>query len=337
VPQLLIGCGYGALFAAAFGLAFRTPARRRVAKHWPALAGGLVWWLIGVAPLALIVVGWNDWRTTLPGLWLGLALIGFLGLVRPWLAAGFVLVRVAALLACPLAPTTVAFHLPRTTSTIAFSLVARQQRAVESTRLRLAESYPRLPRGAVIGYWSRFPMIEIAFYGQMAPRVWYGDSTLTWRWLWDPGKLAQRVDAAVSYNVDTADPAVVIAPAALDRARAAIGAYDGGHYALADQLAQAAVAAQPVNARELDIWSARTRARAAYELGDLPRADSLNALDHSLAGETPYSAGLGALIALRVGNRALAQEAAQRALSLEPGNAFARQVAAIVQAAGAGQ
>jgi hypothetical protein len=314
-------------------LALRKPAARRLARHWPALAGSLVWWLAGVAPLALIVVGWNDWRTTLPGLWLGLALVGFLGLVEPWLAAGFVALRVAALLACPLAPSTVAFHLPKTTSTIAFALVARQQRVVESTRQRLAESYPRLPRGAAIGYWSRFPMIEIAFYGQMAPRVWYADSTLTWRWLWEPGRIHGRVDAAVSYNVDTADPAVVIAPAALARAREAIAAYDAGHYELASQLAQASTRAQPVDARELDIWVARTGARAAYQLGDLARADSLNGVDQSLAGETPHSLGMSALLALRLGNLPLAQQMIARALQLEPDNAFARRVAALVETA----
>src|SRR5262249_49917808 len=50
------------------------------------LWGALAWWLVGTAPLAFLLPDWNSWRTTLPGLWLGLPILGFLGLARPGLA-----------------------------------------------------------------------------------------------------------------------------------------------------------------------------------------------------------------------------------------------------------
>src|SRR5262249_34677239 len=112
-PRAMLLAAYGLIAAGAIALVlFRREPGRRGVKAGAPLVGGALWWVAGIAPLALVVVGWNNWRSTLPGVWLGLSVIGFLGLVQPWLAAAFVLVRAIALLACPVAPYQVTYDLP---------------------------------------------------------------------------------------------------------------------------------------------------------------------------------------------------------------------------------
>lgn len=318
---------YGLITAAAVVLAFRKSAARRLHRASGPLLGGVLWWILGVAPLALIVAGWNDWRTTLPGLWLGLSIIGFLGLVHPWFAGGFVLVRVIALLACPVAKPEVTYDAPTTTSTIAYRIVARQQRVVESTRRRLVERYPRLPPGATIGYWNRVSMVEIAFYEQQAPRVWYDDSTLTWRWLWARGVLEADVDAAIGFNVGTRDPAVIFDPRALKLAQLATRAYADSGLPQGDSLAAEALGNQPEPFKGLSLWVAQLQAKSALYQGQLDRADSINRIAVARWGETAESYALSAALALQAGDRTLAARYVQLGLALDPSNQFVRSLA----------
>jgi len=70
----------------------------------------------------------------------------------------------------------------------------------------------------------------------------------------------------------------------------------------------------------------RQRARAALNLQQWARADSLNELDYRLAGGTASYFATAAALAFERGHVTLAQALARRALAIEPDHALARYV-----------
>jgi hypothetical protein len=278
-----------------------------------------------------VVPPWNAWRTTLPALGLGVAGITAAGALHPALAVGFAAVRGAGLLLAPPAPALVGTEPPPATSQISFTRLARLQRVVAATEEALLARYPTLPSGADVRYWALPRMTELGFLGATAPRVWYGDSTLTWQGFGGDRGFARRPpDALVQYSPDHPVPelAVVIEPAAFRLYAGARQAFVSGRSRLADSLFTLAFRAQPRPAPLYAANVARDHARLAFNAGDFAAADSLNELDLRNGGESPYHAALAAHLAYTRGDQAAAVRWLRACLSLDPDHAEGRQLAA---------
>ena len=242
-------------------------ARRRLMNATPALAGALVWFVVGVVPFAGLLPDWNGWHAALPGLGLGFAALGALGSGRTWLAVAIAAVRLVALLALP-GPRDVTGVPPATASLLSFERVTRLQRVVGSTHEALTSRFATLPTGAEVRYWSVPLLSEVGYSEARALRVWYGDSTLHWRKFGGEAGLEQRVDALIDYNLPSASPAVVIEPIAIARMRDASRAMRAGRLAEADSLLLAALEAQPRIALPFEGAVLRVRASIAAARGD---------------------------------------------------------------------
>jgi hypothetical protein len=313
---------YAALALLALGLAIADRrVRSRLARHRAGLAVAAVWFALGVAPLALLLPDWESWRTSLAALWLGAAVVCGLALVRGWLAWGWTAVRLAALLLAAPAPGLVAQVAPPATSGISLAHVVRWQRIADSTHRALLARYPTLPRGARIDYWTRLPMSEVALAVPKAFRVWYADSTIRWGWYWQGGVEQQRPGAMVAYDTDSARPAVVIEPRAVelwDQAEAEMAARN---LPRTDSLLAEAYRVQSVRpSGEFASWVLANRARLAYARRDFRTAESFNEESFREAGATPEYLVTGAMLALAKKDRALARDLLARALEIEPTN-----------------
>ena len=246
-------------------------ARGRLAKAAPALAGAAAWFIVGVIPFAGLLPDWNGWHAALPGIGLGFATLGLLGSGRTWLAAAFAVVRLVALVALPV-PRDVTGAPPVTASLLSFERVSRLQRVVNSTHEALNSRFPTLPSGAAIRYWSVPLLSEVGYSDSRALRVWYGDSTLSWRTFGGEAGLEQTVDALVDFNVPSPAPAVVIEPAAIALIRAGNTAMRAGRLVEADSLFASALEAQPRIALPFETALLRVRAAIAVERGDTTAA-----------------------------------------------------------------
>lgn len=321
---------YGAVAATALVLASERAARARLARRAPLVLGGLLWFIAGSLPLAA-VPPWNAWRTALPALGLGVAGTAAAAALHPALAVGFAAVRGAGLLLAAPAPALVATEAPPATSQISFTRLVRLQRTVAATEEALLVRHPVLPRGADVRYWALPRMVELAFLGETAPRVWYADSLLGWQGFGgDRGFERRPPDAIVQFSPDrsVAELAVVIEPDAYRYYAAARWAFVAEENAIADSLFTLAYRAQPRPAPFFFANVARDQARLAYNRGDFPAADSLNALDLAFAGESPYHAALAAHLAFVRGDRATAARWLAASLALDPQHAEARELAA---------
>ena len=320
--HVVIALGYAAvLFVALAILARDRPPGAKTAAT--AIAAGVAWLAVGALPLAFLAQ-WNAWRSAFPALWLGFLVIGLPGIARPWLAYATLGLRTLALVLAPTAAALVTLEPPPSFSGMSFVRVARLQRTAERTRVALLAHDRTLPKGATISYWSRLAVTEIALVPPKAPRVWYGDSTITWQWLWRPGGLDQRNDVVLSFDPEVPRPAVVIEPTTLERARAAIAATERGEARAADSLLVAALEAQsPHPSGQLTLWVVRNRARIAYQAGAFDQAERMNQVSFEMVGPTPEYFGLASLLALRKGQFAVARELAHKALLLEAGNPLA--------------
>ena len=140
-----------------------------------AIGGSMAWFLLGTLPLAL-VSDWNGWRTSLTGLWLGIAVFGLLWSARPWLVGAFFVLRLVALLSAPSAPPAEGGTLPETTSRFGFVRLVRLQQYVEALHTALRQDPP--PSGAIV-YLSHAPEnFAFATAGDRALRVWFRDPRL---------------------------------------------------------------------------------------------------------------------------------------------------------------
>jgi hypothetical protein len=323
--MIVIGYGLVVLVTIALFVGDRPPQAKRAA---PAIAGAVLWLALGALPLALLAQ-WDSWRSPFPALWLGLVVIGLPGLARPWLAYSVLGLRTLALVLAPTASALVTLEPPPSASGMSFVRVARLQRTAETTRATLLAHDPTLPQGAVVAYWSRLAVTEIALVAPKAPRVWYGDSTITWQWLWRPGGLDQRSDVVLSFDPQTPQPAVVIEPRTMALVRAATSAADSGRARVSDSLLVAAVQAQSAHpSGQLAVWVLRNRARIAYQAGSYDFAERMNQAGFDMIGPSPEYFGMAALIAVKKGLPQVARHMALQALALEPDNPMARRAQA---------
>ncbi len=329
VDRIILLSSYGVLILAALVAAAEAGARARLRRQAPLLLGGLIWFVAGSLP-QVVVPPWNSWRTTLPALGLGVAATSAAGALHPGLAVGLAASRGLGLLLAEPAPTVVATEPPSSASQISFTRLARLQRTVRATERALLGRHAELPPGADVRYWAMPRMTELAFLGQAAPRVWYGDSTLTWLGFGgDQGFRRRPPDAIVQFSPDRRDSelAVVIEPEAFRFYAGARIAFNNEQDRLADSLFTRAARAQPRLAPEYLACVARDQARLAYNQGELARADSLNQLDLRYGGETPYHAALAAHIAYQRGDRGAARRWLRVCLSLDPNHPEGRQLA----------
>jgi tetratricopeptide (TPR) repeat protein len=237
-------------------------------------------------------------------------------------------VRLVALLLMPAASITVPAVIEAESTPLSYLHVTRLQRTAESARRVLVAGRPTLPPGTDVRYWSLPTQTQIAFAGPRAVRTWYGDSTLTWSFWQRTGEVerARAGTPILGFNVEVADPAVLMQPAAVVAYEEGMAAWTAGNLARAEaRLEEAGRAQAPVHgnfANEI----VRLLARLAYIRGDSARADSLAEIDRAYAGESPAYLGMKALVALQKGDAAGAREFAERALRLRPDDADARRV-----------
>jgi hypothetical protein len=287
----------------------------------PALFAGAAWFVIGILPLAFAAALWTPRHTSLPALGLGLFLGGAAACAAPELALAATILRLVALLLAPTVPPVVPMTLSAQTTPMSFLHVARLQRTADSARRALAAAHPTLPRGATVRYWSLPRETQIAFAGSKAVQVWYRDSTLTWGF-WDryePGK-DRSGDPILGFNLNVADPAVVMRPDAVVRYQDALNAWTAGDLAPAEQAFFDAIARQHPPVGNFTVETARLLARIAYTRGQYERADSLNRVDFRMSGATATYFGMEGLLAMAAGDSARALSAAQRCLALRPGD-----------------
>jgi hypothetical protein len=229
-----------------------------------------------------------------------------------------VALRLVALLLAHPAPGTVTVRPPRTASSFSLARLARLQRIVESTRRELAARAPALPRGAVVRYTEVPLLAEVAFNHDNALRVWYHDSTLSWRSVGATRDLRERADALIEFEHDDPWPATWIEPEAFRLYRQAFAASTAGQAVVADSLFAAAEIALGGRARAFRAALIRGRAWLAWYRGDYATAERLTGLLPALEGEAAnYWALMGWLAAVR-GDRAAAEDALRRCLAQDP-------------------
>ncbi len=306
----------------------RREARARLASRAPLLLGGAAWFALSIAPLACAAELWTPRHTALPGLGLGLALVGAIACASPRLAVAFTAVRLVALLLAPTAPPVVTATLPERTRPLSFLHVTRMQRTVDSARRALRAAHPVLPHGARIGWWSLPHQTAIGFAGAAALHTWYDDATLEWKF-WDRFALERPVpDAVLGFDVDVADPARLMQPAAIAALEHGLAIGEAGDLAGADHALVTALEAQRPSINAFTVEIVRLRARLAFRVGAVARADSLNQADRAIAGESASYYGLAALLAVQAGRLNEAQVSARRALALRADDAEAREALA---------
>jgi hypothetical protein len=167
--------------------------------------------------------------------------------------------------------------------------------------------------------------MEVALAPPKALRVWYGDSTLAWRWYWEPDG-ATPADQVLIYDPEVASPAAVLEPEALRRAKEAGQRLAAGDLPGADSLFADAYRAQEARPTAgFTAWISDQRARIAYSLGAFDIAGRMNEMSLRSGGATADYLAMLALLAVEERQWALAQEAARRALALEPAHAEARR------------
>ncbi|HYM80342.1 MAG TPA: hypothetical protein VEY91_02900 [Candidatus Limnocylindria bacterium] len=318
---------YGVLVVAAVVLLSRRAARARLVAREPVLLGGIAWFVLASAPLALLLPDWNAWRASLPALGLGVALTGLMGLASPWLAGAWVVLRLVTLGLTTPAPVTVSGTPPATPSHISFVRLVRLQHAVDGTREALTQRFPSLPRGADVRFWGMPQLCEVGFQGARAVRVWYGDSTITWNKFGGMEGMERTIDALVEFETKGARVAMVVEPRALELLRQGMRSFMAQDLASADSLFDLAGRTQPAGSNQFFGTVAINRSAVAYNRGDFARADSLNRLGAELGNPSPAHHMMVARLAMQAGDRTKAVAAVRSALMLNPNDVEGRRLA----------
>ena len=320
---LTVVLGTLALIAIAVVLIVRGHRVRATAK---AVGPAALWFAVGIIPLAVLLPDWNAWRAFVPTVGLGFALTALLGAGSSWLAAGFMVLRLVALLNSMAAPAVVWPGPPPTASHMSFPRIARLQRIVESTRREMERVHPRLEPGSSVRYWSLPRMAEVGYMESRALRVWYRDTTLAWaRFGGNPG-LKTRVDALVEFSKGEPFPAYVIEPDALRLYLAGSAAMMENRYVTGESLMVASGLAHHRNGSFRGVL-ARNRAFMAYNQKRYGLADSLALISARINDDDPEAWAMAAATAYAAGDSARAAVAVRRALTIDPQNAFGLRVA----------
>jgi hypothetical protein len=329
---------YGLLFAvAAFYYFTETGARLRLRRASPWLVGAAGWFLLGVAPLALLFPDWSSWRIGVACLGLAFVSLGLLALARPWLVGAFIVVQAVALVGALPAPNRIIKNTPYTTSRIGFVRLVRLQRVVDGARRALFTAYPTLKKGADVAYWSRVAMTEVGFEREKAIRVWYGDSTITWRWLWEGVHPQLDPDVAMTFEAGGTRPTVVLSAQTMDLVRKATDAFIHKRFPEADSLLVLIEPSQDPTSIELTAWVLLRRSHVAYNTGQYERADSLNELLGKITSEGANYCGMRAALMLQRHNTQECQFWLDQCLAKDPNNEVGKIVLSSLQAYEASQ
>lgn len=229
------------LVAAAAVVAIRPAPRRRLAAARGWATWGAAWFAAAAVLLAPLHPEWYAYRAAFGALGVSIAAVALLGAASPWLAAGFVALRLATVAVAPPPPPRVdaapvasgaAFDVPR---------LARLQRFVSEVREALRRRHPTLPRGARVVQHHLPQMSEYAFAGSRALQVWYRDPTLAWmRFEEFRARPGLGVAAIVEYQPDRAPQVAVVEPEAMRALIAGLDAVRGARWREAlDHLARA--------------------------------------------------------------------------------------------------
>jgi hypothetical protein len=310
--------GYGVLGVATALLVLRRAARRAMARAIPVIGVALLWFVLGVTPLAALLPDWNAWRASLPALGLGVAITVLLASAHPALAGAFVALRLAALLAAPVVPTFVAKQPPRTVSDFSLPRLVRLQRIVDAAGRALRARHDSLPAHGVVRYWQVPRIAEVAFHGSDAVRVWYADSTLQWASFGGLAGIREPRVAVVEFDPPRSPLASAIDLDAVQLFTQAVEASLAQRFGEADSLYLVAGRKQTPLSGPFHASVARNRALIALAMGELGRADSLNRVDLELAGESASTWTMEAALALARGNADEGRRALAYALRFDP-------------------
>ena len=272
LPPMVIG--YVAIGVGAAVSLARRATRERVRARWAPLAAAGAWFVIGSLPLAVLLPDWNSWRGSVPGLGFAFLVTGTLALLSSELALAFTAVRLVALLLAASPDPLVNRDAPKTATDMSFIRIARLQRIVNDTRRALETRHPTLERGADVRYWWAPTMAEVGFLGPNAVRVWYADSTVTWRGYGGRPGVA-GVDAVIEYDLHRQWKVVAIEPEALRLMADAQAALEAGRLDQVDSLVAAGVAAQKISAPEYEAAGLLMRASSALTKREVALSDSL--------------------------------------------------------------
>jgi len=329
---------YVLLFAlAGFFYVTDRAARRRLRQSWVWLAGAGLWFVLGVVPLALLLNEWSSWRIGVACLGLAFLGIGLLGLARPWLVVGFIAVQAVALVVALPAPNRIIKDTPQMTSRIGFVQLVRLQRVIDGARRAIFASYPTLKKGADVAYWSRVAMTEVGFEREKAIRVWYGDSTITWRWLWSGAHPQLYSDVALTFEAAGTRPTVVLSPETMDLVRKATDTFIHRQFREADSLLILVDQSQNFRSIELTAWVLLRRSHVAYNTAKYSRADSLNEILGSLTNQSANYCAMRAALMLQAHNLEECRFWLQQCVAKDPNNEVAKIVMTSLQAYEASQ
>jgi hypothetical protein len=322
-PPVLVAYGLVAIWAA-FAFA-RRAARERVQARWAPLAAAGAWFLVGSLPLAVLLPDWNSWRGSVPGLGFAFFATGLLALASSEIALGFTAVRLVALLLAASPDPLVNRDAPKTATDMSFIRIARLQHIVGDTHRALVGRHPTLERGADIRYWWAPTMAEVGFLGPDAVRVWYADSTVTWRGYGGrPG--APGVDAVIEYDLHRQWKVVAIEPEALRLMAEGQFALEAGRFDQVDSLIGAGVVAQKTGAPEFEGAGLLIRASAALARHEVTLADSLCERYVALVGPRSRYYGMKAACFLYAGRLDDAAREVHMCLALDPKDEVGTQV-----------
>jgi len=323
---VLVGA-YLLLFALAGFIYLRgREARKRVRAAWPWLLGAAAWFVMGVTPLALLFPDWSSWRIGVACLGFAFLSVGLLALARPWLVVGFVALQAVALVVAIPAPNRIIKNTPETTSRMGFFRLVRLQRVVDGARRALFADYPTLKKGADVAYWSRVAMTEVGFEREKAIRVWYGDSTIGWRWLWEGQPPRLNPDVSMTFEAAGTHPSVILPPRTMDLVRKATDTFTHHQFPEADSLLILLDQAQEPRSVELTAWVLLRRSHVAYNTGKYERADSLNEELGEITNEGANYCGMRAALMLQKHNVEECRYWLQQCLAKDPNNEVGRLV-----------
>jgi hypothetical protein len=276
--------GVVSCLSAAIAVVFVSRERRQLTVAMlPWVAWGMVFWVLGSAPLAPYFPEWATYRSVVPALGIGIASAALLAAAWPSVLLTFAGVHLAGVLMAPGAPPLIDAQWSNHGAAFDFPRLTQVQRFTKGVRVALAGRRPALPAGAVIvrHAWPR--ATDYAMAHDQAFAVWYRDTTMhvvSFESLQrDPG---QRADAIVEFQPHREPQLTLVDPAAMRTLLGAVGAlrrgdYDAGVAALrgipatdtASALFQATVqsklaAAYDARGRSGDADSCEAAAKRAY-------------------------------------------------------------------------
>jgi hypothetical protein len=285
-----------------------------------------VWFAAGVLPLAVLLPQWDAWRAWIPTLGFAFVTTALLGLASPWLAGGWIVVKIIALMLSPAAPVWVSAAAPQEASHESFPQITRLQRVVAGTRQTLLARCPRLPPRSIVAYFEIPRLAEYAFQGASALRVWYRDSTLSWDRFGGTAGLLRPYAAGVEFLYFAPQVAIASGPEELRNFRAGVLATNQNRWEEADSLLQ--VASRDFGDRRSKFLGSiiQNRSNIAYLRGDYVGADSLNRQAEALGLDHPDFWAPTAAIALARGDTERARRAVRRLLELDPNHPDAKKL-----------